>query len=389
MMNAAGIIFSYVDRDNMRELTKLRTMASLPIGGKYRMIDFILSDFVNSNIHDVMIITKNNYHSLIDHVGAGKEWDLTRKRGGLRILTPFQPPESREKDIYSTTIEALSSHMYAIKRSLADYLILTRSNIICNVDYQELLDQHIRTGADMTAVYTNYTGEDRELPSDTPTFIVEDSGRITDLMTPSTDKSRRADDIRANPTERRNCERGCGLGIFVIRKSLLESLVADSMAYGRTHFYRDVLLRIIGYLNIQGYEYKGFFMGIDSISSYLKANMDLLHKDVRDQVFENLIYTKVKDSVPSEYAGGCSVKNSIIADGCFIEGTVENCIISRGVRIGRGSVLRNCVVMQNTTIMNNVELSYVILDKDVIVRDDRKISGHATFPVVIEKASIV
>ncbi len=388
-MNALGVILAYVEQDNMRELTKLRTMASLPIGGKYRMIDFFLSNFVNNGIHDVMIITKSNFHSLIDHVGAGKEWDLTRKRGGLRILTPFQAPDRQEKEVYSTTIEALASNMHAIKRSLAEYVILTRCNVICDIDYQDLLEQHIRTGADMTAVYTNYTDEDRVLPIETPIFTVSDSGRIVDVKVYSPEKGRRAEDIRTRPAERPSCEKGCGMGIFVIRKSLLESLIADSMAYGRVHFYRDVLLRLVGYLNIQGYEYKKHFIGIDSIATYLKANMDLLKKEVRDQVFEDVIYTKVKDSVPTEYIAGCHVSNSLISDGCWIEGTIENCVLSRGVRIGRGSVLRNCVVMQNTTIMNNVELDHVILDKDVIVRDDRKIAGHETFPVVIEKASIV
>jgi len=388
-MNALGIIFSYVEKDNMRELTKVRTLASLPIGGKYRIIDFFLSNFVNNNIHDVMIVTKNNYHSLIDHVDAGKEWDLTRKRGGLRIMTPFQSPENKSNEVYGTTIEALANHMHAIKRSLADYVILTRCNLINNIDYKDLLRQHIETNADITAVYTNNSDPSLSFPFDTPVFTVAEDGKIVDVHLPSEEKGRRAEDIRANPFLTRNCEKGCCMGVFVMRKSLLESLVGDSMAYGRIHFYRDVLLRIVNYLNIQGYEYKKYFMGIDSISTYLRANMSLLDIDIRNQVFEDVVYTKVKDSVPTEYVEGCKVRNSIISDGCRIEGTVENCVLSRGVRIGSGSIVKNCVIMQNTSVMNNVELDYVILDKDVIVRDDRRIAGHETFPVVIEKASIV
>jgi glucose-1-phosphate adenylyltransferase len=388
-MNALGIIFSYVDKDNMRELTKVRTLASVPIGGKYRIIDFFLSNFVNSNIFDIMIITKSNYHPLIDHLDSGKEWDLTRKRGGLRVLTPFASPDAKGNEVYSTTIEALANNMNAIKRSLADYVILTRCNIIYNLDFEDLLNRHIEKGADITAVYTNNTDEDMVIPYDSPIFNVEESGRISDVKIYSEERGRRSEDIRSNPNDRRNYEQGCCMGVFVMRKSLLESLVSDSMAYGRLHFYNDVLLRLVSSLNIQGYEYKKYFMGIDSIANYMKANMGLLNIENRNKVFENIVYTKVKDSVPAEYIAGCSVKNSIVSDGCRIEGTIENCVLSRGVRVGKGSVVKNSVVMQNTTIMNNVDLNFVILDKDVIVREDRRISGHETFPVVIEKGSIV
>jgi len=388
-MNVLGIIFAYAEKDNLRELTKPRTLASLPIGGKYRMIDFILSNFVNSNIFDVSIITKNNYHSLIDHVGSGKEWDLTRKIGGLRVLTPFASPDAKGNGIYNSRVEALAYNMNSIKSSRAEYIIMTDCSTIYNIDYEELLRFHIERHADITAVYTNKILDPSLMAYDMPLLTLNESCRIEDFRLSSDEKSRRTDDFKSSTDDGAAINRSSGLGVFVIRKSLLESLIADAMAYGRFDFYKDILQRLCGSLNIQGYEYTKFFMGIDSISSYMRANLKLLDTEIRNKVFENVVYTKVKDSVPAEYVSGCVIRNSIISDGCRIEGTIENCVLSRGVKIAKGSIVRNSVIMQNTTIMEDVNLNYVILDKDVIVRENRKLSGHETFPVVIEKGTIV
>jgi glucose-1-phosphate adenylyltransferase len=218
MNDALGIVFSYSDRENLRELTKIRTLASVPIAGKYRIIDFILSNFVNSGIYDISIITRNNYHSLIDHLGAGKEWDLTRKIGGLRILSPFSTPGSIDNSgNYLGTIDALYKSMHSIKRSMADYVILTGSNIICTIDYNDVLKNHIERNADITAVYTN-PREGVFIPSGTPMIRLDERERLYELAYSKEDNIPQDMPI--------------SMGIFVMRKSLLESLVADSIATG-------------------------------------------------------------------------------------------------------------------------------------------------------------
>jgi glucose-1-phosphate adenylyltransferase len=174
-----------------------------------------------------------------------------------------------------------------------------------------------------------------------------------------------------------------------MRKSLLESLVADAIAFGRYDFYRDIIQRLCGNLNILGYEHKKIYFEISSVSGYMKENMRLLSEDVRNLIFEKPVYTKVKDSVPAQYCSGAQVSNSIISDGCKVEGTVINSILSRGVIIGKVAVVKNSIIMQNTEIMKNVTLNHVILDKDVIVRENRQLVGHETYPVVIEKKSII
>jgi glucose-1-phosphate adenylyltransferase len=374
-MNATGVVLSYSEHENLRELTKIRTLASVPFGGKYRIIDFILSNFVSSEIYDVAIITRSNYHSLADHLGAGKEWDLTRKIGGLRILAPFSSPGSAENSgSYLGTIDALHKSMHSIKLSRADYVILTGSSIICNIDYDEILKSHLERGADITAIYAR-TGGDRPIPAGVASFCMDEGERIHELIF-----SKEDDAPQSLPMS---------LGIFIMRKSLLESLVADSIAYGRYDFYHDIVQRLCGSLNILGYEHRKIYFEISSVSGYMRENMRLLDGDIRRQIYETPIYTKVKDSVPAQHCTGSRVANSIISDGCTIHGTVVNSILSRGVVVGEGAVVKDSIVMQNTEIMRNVMLNNVILDKDVIVRESRRLIGHETYPVVVEKKSIV
>ncbi|MCL1983126.1 MAG: glucose-1-phosphate adenylyltransferase subunit GlgD [Clostridiales bacterium] len=377
MLNVLGINFAYNDRENLRELTQLRTLASLPIAGKYRIIDFILSGFVNSGINDISIITKNNYHSLVDHVGAGNDWDLNRKIGGIRILTPLSQPGMLENvGLYKGTAEALARNLHSIKRTVAEYVIMTGSSVVCcSIDYEELLHTHIKSGADITAVYANSLNGYKKVPLGIPVFFFDDNMRLIGL--------------RENEDDITRQEATWSVGIFVIKKSLLEALVSDCIARGGYSFYYDILDYLKGNLMIKGYHYNKQLFEISDVTGYMNANMNFLKSDFRDTAFEKPIYTKVKDSVPTIYCEGCSVRNSIVADGCKIQGTVEDGIISRGVKIGRGAVVRNCIVMQNAEIMSDVELQYVIIDKDVIVREGQKLIGHEKYPVVVEKRSIV
>lgn len=374
-MSTLGIIFSYSDRQNLRELTHRRTLASLPMAGKYRMIDFVISNFVNDGIYDVSIIARNNYHSLMDHLGAGKEWDLVRKRGGLRILTPFARSETEKTVLYRGRIEALANNMHSIRRSMAEYVILSGSSILYSMDFNALVEAHMNSNADITAVYTRELNGYPTVPMGVAIFRFNEENRLYDMAINMDDMSRQ--------------EAAWSIGVFVIKKSLLESLVADAMAYGKYDFYEDILHRLANVLNIQGYEYKGHLLEVSSVAGYMQANMNFLSAEFREKAFRRPIYTKGKDSVPVRYYEGCQVRNSIISDGCRIEGTVENSLLSRGVRIGKGAVVKNSVIMQNTEIMRNVMLDHVILDKDVIVRENRQLSGHVTYPVVVEKASII
>ncbi|MGI6731183.1 MAG: glucose-1-phosphate adenylyltransferase subunit GlgD [Anaerovoracaceae bacterium] len=277
--------------------------------------------------------------------------------------------------MYRGIIDALDQNMNSIKRSMGDYVILSGSNIICTIDFQELLKKHIESQSDITAVYTKTLNGSQIIPSGVAVLDLDNSERLTGLTI-------NQDDI--NPRDA-----NWSLGIFVMKKSLLESLVADACSFERYNFYIDIIQRLSNNLKIMGYEYKGHILDISSVENYMKANMSLLSGEFRNKVFSEPIYTKIKDSVPALYCPGCTVSNSIISDGCIIEGTVINSVLSRGVKVGKGSMVKNCIVMQDTEIMRDTFLDNVILDKDIIVRDNRHLSGHEAYPVVIEKLSIL
>lgn len=372
-MDALGIIFAYSEAGNMREICEERTIASVSFGGKYRQIDFVLSNFVNSGVFNVALIAKDNYNSLIEHVGLGKEWDLDRKRGGLKFCTPLA--KGGVRGLYRGRIDALSIHMDTIKKSIAEYVIISSSSIIYNLDFKEMLEYHKQKNADITMAYTKGMTGCQKVPTGYPLCKFDEDERLTELYI-------NKDDNYAFPAN-------CGIGVFIMKKSLLEGLVADAMSYGRFEMYTGLIRKQMKNLVITGYEYQNHLICLNSVSNYIKGNLSLLDPAIRAKVFEKIVYTKVKDSVPVEYGDEARVKNSIIADGCIIEGTVENCVISRGVKIGKGSVVRDSVIMEYTTIYENTKLTDVIIDKDVIVRQGSELAGHVTFPVVVKKGSII
>lgn len=374
MESVLGVVFAYSDRAAMRELTKMRTLASLPIAGKYRVIDFILSGLVNSNIYDISLITTNNYNSLVDHVGSGKDWDLTRKIGGVRILSPFSGEDSTV-GVYKGTLDAIYRNIGSIKLSNADHVLLIGSSIVCNIDYRELIKEHIESGADITAMYTNSMNGGKTVPRGVAIIKMNKTGRIEGMTI-------NEDDAKLQDVS------WC-LDIFVIKKALLETLVADAVSVGLTDFYQDIIKRLSGTLKIHGLEIKSQFFEISNVRGYMQANMNFLKKGYRERAFDKPVFTKVKDSFPTLYKDGCYVRNSLIADGCKIEGHVENSIISRGVRVERSAVVKNSIIMQNTDIQSGARVEYVISDKDVIVREGREVIGHEKYPLLLAKKSIV
>jgi glucose-1-phosphate adenylyltransferase len=375
-MSYLGIIYSYSDKENLRELTSIRAMASLSIAGKYRIIDLVLSNFVNSGIFEVSVIAKTNYHSLIDHLAAGAEWDMSRKKGGLRVLTPFSNPEATENSfIYRGTLDALANHLHSIKHSLADYVIITGSKILYTLDFRDMINAHIQSGADITVAYANSLNGEHRIPQGVPLLQLDETQRITE--------------VNVTEEELNDTEGSWGIGVCVIRKTLLESLVADAFSHQWFDLYADVFKRLVPKLNIKGYEYKKQLLEVGTVCDYKKSNMLFLDREFSKKVFEKTVYTKVKDSVPAFYGAECYVENSIISDGCDIYGTVVNCVISRGVRIEKGAVVKDSIIMQDGVIMANAKVEHAILDKDVIIREGKEVIGHETYPVVVPKLSIV
>lgn len=369
--SAVGVIFSNVHDENIPELSKHRTMASIPFGGRYRLIDFALSNMVNSGITTVGIVTKNNYQSLIDHLGSGKDWDLARKDGGIILLPPYSDETDKP---YTTRLEALMGITGFLNHRNEDYVVITDCDGIAHVDIQEILRYHEEKNADITMVYHNETQ-----PVESSYFI-----------TLQPDETGRVKGLKINPKLKKGEAYSLYVNIMVMSREFLINTIQDAVTRGLSSFGKDILTKNVNSLRIYGYEFKGYYATIDSIQNYYAHSMELLDKDVRDELFgARDIYTKVRDSAPSKYNDGAVVKDSLISDGCVIEGTVENCILFRGVKVGKGSVLKNCVIMQDNVIGTNVELDCVITDKNVVIRDRRHLSGCETLPYFIGKGRML
>ena len=377
-MSVQGIIFSNLHDKNIPELTHRRTMASVPYAGRYRLIDFTLSNMVNSGITDVSVITHYNYQSLMDHIGAGKDWDLARRSGGIKILPPYISAFANNQNaLYNSRMEALKSINYSLSRFNSDYVVLSDCDIICNIDLNDMINDHIANNADIT-VATKRVLLSRESASRNVIVDASEDGRIID--------------VNAYPTNVTGY-RDINLNIVVINREYLQSVVLDSIAHGYSSFNRDVLSRNASRRNYRIYKYEGYFANINSLEDYYTHSMELLGSpENRSMLFDvknRPIYTKVRNSAPTRYSTTSSVKNSLIADGCIIDGSVENSILFRGVKVSRGASIKNSILFQDTIIGENVFTNCIITDKNVVVRDGRILSGHESLPFFIEKGKMI
>lgn len=371
MGSVLGLIFANMHDGAIHDLTKVRTMGSVPFGGRYRFIDFTLSNMVNSGISEIGVITKANYQSLIDHLGSGREWDLARKKGGLHILPPYGQVGS---GMYRGRLEALSGVINFIHHSSAEYVILSDCDVITSMDFKKVIKAHEESGADITTVYskTYYNSSDNAAKT---VLNIDENNIVREVL------------INPSITGLSNVS----LNIFVLKKKFLEVIVADAIARNLYSFEVDILQHKINEFDIRGYEHDGHFSQIDSMLEFYEANMNLLRPDIRQEIFSSYapIYTKIRDESPAKYGINSVVKNSLIADGCIIEGEVENSILFRGVIVNKGATIRNSIVMQGTEVGGEAKIDHVITDKNVKIGDSRMLSGSPQYPVFIGKKAVV
>jgi len=371
MNNLHGIIFSYLANPDLRELTLHRNTCSLPYGGRYRLIDFMLSNMVNAGISDVGMIVRANYQSLLDHLGSGKDWDLSRKHGGLRILPPFSYTEKQE-GVYRGRMDALAGVRSYLQNIRQDHVVLAGGDMAVNLPLADVYEQHIRSGADITAVCTAQT---MGISTKSDYLLVGANDRITD--------------VSIHPAAAQ--EGYTSLEVYVLSKELLLSLVDHCAAHNIASFSGGVLQSMVDKLKICPYVFDGYAARIQSVSDYFARSMELLDPAVRAQLFapERPIRTKDQSNPSTYYGPGAKAVNSLVADGCIIEGEVENSVLFRGVRIEKGAKVSNCVLMQGTVIQAGAMLKYAIADKNVRVNPGRMLMGHNTYPLAISKNEIV
>lgn len=371
MGNVLGLVFANMHDTTLGDMTKNRTMGSVMFGGRYRLIDFPLSNMVNSGISEVGVITKSNYQSLLDHLGSAREWDLARKKGGLYILPPFGNVEST---LYRGRIEALYGAMSFIKHSRAKYVILSDCDVVTNIDYKPIVAAHIESGADITAVAHTGVYSSEDIKTST-VFNVDADKNVTSVL--------------INPDISGTCT--TSLNVFVMSMDFLIETVNDAMARGNVSFERNILQEKCRELKIKIYEYDNYFSKLNSPESYFKSNMALLEPENARKLFvpKRSIYTKVSDNAPVKYDLDSKVSNSLIADGCIIEGEVENSVLFRGVKVGKGAKVKNCILMQGTVVGDNAELNYLITDKNVSICENHILTSSPQYPMYVGKGAFV
>lgn len=369
--NVLGLIFASINDSAVIDLTKLRTMGSIPYGGRYRMVDFPLSNMVNSGISEVGVITKSNYGSLLDHLGSGREWDLARKKGGLHLLPPFSQVGG---GIYQGRLEALSNIWSFVEHTKAQYVILANSDLVTTIDFTDALAQHQSSGADITVIYAKGL-YNRDKSTNGCILQIDEENTIKEVLT--------------NPMLSGECN--ISLDMFIMTTDFLKQVVLEAISKNQKSLIRDLLQARKDDFVFKAYEHKGRFFKIDSLEAYYKANLALLDTDTRNNVFnsEAPIYTKVGDNAPVKYGLESNVKNSLVADGCMIEGTVENCVLFRGVKIAKGAVVRNCVLMQGTEIGEGCNIDAIVADKNVTISENRVLTGSPEYPLYLGKKATI
>ncbi len=367
--NCLGLVFANMHDIDLNELTENRTTGSIPFGARYRLIDFALSNMVNSGISTVGIITKHNFASLMDHLGSGRNWDLARKRGGLVILPPYGRPGT---GVYDGRLEALCNAKGWLQKRSEEYIVISDSNVVANINFSEVVDYHEKMGADVTMIYkkTETDGIGGEFH-----VIETENGSVTDIV-------------------REKGKKGViklSLDIIVMKREDVIELCTEAQKYSLTSFSGDFIRKNVGKKKIIGYEFNGFSETVNSMKSYYDANMALLTCENREGLFlsEKPVYTKVRDDFPASYGLEAKAENSLIADGCIIEGTVENSVLFRGVTVAKGAVVRKSILMQGTYVGENSRLDCVVTDKNVKITEESTLSGSKNYPVYFSKGKTV
>lgn len=374
---ALGVIFANSYDALIPEMVSERLMASIPFAGRYRVCDFIISSMVHSGIDNISLIVKKNYHSLMDHLGSGQEFDLARKNGGLNIVPPYAQKQIK---VYEGRVEALESLKGYLNKCSQKYVIMADANYVFNFDFRDLIEEHKASGADITAMYCK---------QEIPRVFLKPNSNNEELYYTFDIVDGRVKKVYINAKEPGKVD--FSMNILIMEREKLIRIVDDAFVHGYSYFTRDILAGNTDTLNIHAFEFKGYASQITDMKSYFDENMKLLDEDNRAALFKNgnSIYTKIRDDNPTRYINGSKAKNVMVADGCVIEGTVENSILSRGVKVGKGAKVKNCILLQDTVVEDGANLEYVITDKNVCISRNKSLTGNDSFQIYVAKGQTV
>lgn len=373
MKSTMGMILTGGKNNRLKELAEMRSSTAVPIGGKYRVIDFVLSNMVNSGITNIGVLTQYSFRSLMDHLGSGKEWDLDRRNEGLFVFPPYLSGE--HSGWYQGSADAMYHNITFLKRSFEEYVVVAQGNCVYKMLFDGMLDYHISQKADITIAYRDMSDFPAEELSYMGVMKMEDNGRVIDFK-----------EKHKNPQSTI-----CSMGIYILKRELLISLLEECISLGKYDFVKDVIINKLKTLNIYGYRFDGYWRNLSTINAYYRINMEMLSPQIRSQLFDEYgkVYTKVKDEPPAKYNEEAEVSNSIIADGCIVEGTVINSVLFRGVTVKRDAFVKDCIIMQDSMIEQDVKIENLIVDKNVVLSKGINLKGMDSFPIIIGKDATI
>ena len=368
-MNVMGIIFANDATTGV--LTEKRTMASLPFAGRYRQVDFALSNLTCSGVRHIGIISRHSYQSLMHHVGSGEEWGLELGEGGLEFLTPYA---QSTQDVYRGKLDSLNTAMDFLEFGNDEYVVMIDSAIVSNIDLNAVVAAHIASGKDVTGV-TKAGICNGEKNVDLALKVVD--GEIADIVC----------DCKASN------EYVASMDVFVASKAWMIKKVEEAAAHGESHLDRDLIMGgwKNGTVSVNTVAFEGIALFNDSAEEYYANTLALLDKEVRADVFGGAhpVWTKVRDRVPCYYGENVKMENVLIADGGIIEGEVEDSVLFRQVTVEEGAEVENCIIFNDCVIGKGAEVKYAILDKDVVVTAGAKLCGTKNNPIIVKKGQIV
>ena len=369
-MRAVGIILAGGNSPKMRELTQRRAIAAMPVAGSYRAIDFALSNMSNSHIQKVAVLTQYNARSLNEHLNSSKWWDFGRKQGGLYVFTPTITADNGYW--YRGTADAICQNLDFLKKCHEPYVIITSGDAVYKMDYNKVLEYHIEKKADVTVVCK------RRNPND-------DASRFGILKM---DETMRIEEFEEKPMLASSDI--VSTWIYIIRRRLLIDLIEHCAEEERHDFVTDILIRYKKLKRMYAYEIKDYWSNISTVEAYYETNMDFLKPEVRNYFLKEdpEIYSKVSDLPPAKYNPGSIVKNSLVASGSIINGTVENSVLFKKTFVGNNCVIKNSVILNDVYLGDNTYIENCIVESRDTIRANTRHVGANGVKVVVEKNEI-
>lgn len=366
MAEMMGIIDDTVKESFLEKLTFHRSIASVPFGGNYRFIDFILSSMTNSDIKNIGVLLQNKDRSLIDHLGSGRNWNLNRKKDGLFLLSNNY---ARQNHFKKKRLNYLYNNLDYIKKSSQEFVAFADSRIIASFNFKDVLLYHQSRKADITLICSRNSSICNKNDNIYP--VTDENGRVVNLL------------VRPGNT--------CFTHCFILKRRLLVKIINALIKEEITDVYYNVIKNKLGKYKVYAYYEDKYITMIKSVQDYYQSNMDLLKQNVRKELFtqNKRVYTNIDNIPPTKYISGNKVKNSLIANGCIIEGKVENSILFNNVKIHKNAYVKNSIIMKNSEVKSNAVIEKVILDKNVIITPGKKLLCKINKPMLVKKKEVI